>query len=52
MRPTDNKGEDRDLECKAPENGKFPVSTSRRVELTCLLDMISNTKQLVKLSYN
>ncbi len=40
----DNKGEERDFECKAPANGMLPLSTKRREGFTCLLDMITLVK--------
>lgn len=38
-RQIESRGEERDLECKAPTNGKLPLSPPRLVEPTCLLDM-------------
>lgn len=41
----DNKGEERDFECKAPANGMLPLSTKRLEGFTCLLDMTTFVKQ-------
>ena len=38
-RQIDKRGDGRDFECKAPTKGKLPLSPTRLVEPTCLLDM-------------
>lgn len=45
-RQIDKRGEERDLECKAPTKGKLPLSPTRLVEPTCLLAITLNSLNL------
>ena len=48
-RQIDKRGDERDFECKAPTKGKLPLSPTRLVEPTCLLDMTQSFYTIINI---